>query len=82
MLSFARLLAFTGLFAFASELTALAQHPHVSRSLDIRALQKLNARGVQAAKAGIAQAQEIYRRVKQHGGISGTERALSSRKCL
>jgi hypothetical protein len=31
-----------------------------------RALQKLRARGVQAAKAGIAQAQAVYRRVKQH----------------
>jgi hypothetical protein len=31
-----------------------------------RALQKLRARGVKAAKEGIAQAQEVYRRVKQH----------------
>jgi rhodanese-related sulfurtransferase len=31
-----------------------------------RALKKLKARGVWAAKAGIAQAQEVYRRVKQH----------------
>jgi hypothetical protein len=31
-----------------------------------RALQKLRARGVKAAKEGIGQAQEIYRRIKQH----------------
>jgi hypothetical protein len=31
-----------------------------------RALQKLRAGGVKAAKEGIAQAQEVYRRVKQH----------------
>jgi asparagine synthase (glutamine-hydrolysing) len=34
-----------GLFAFASELSALARHPRVSRSLDQRALQKLFAYG-------------------------------------
>ena len=34
-----------GLFAFASELSALACHPDVSRSLDQRALQKLFAYG-------------------------------------
>ena len=34
-----------GLFAFASELSALAYHPDVSRSLDQRALQKLFAYG-------------------------------------
>ena len=31
-----------------------------------RALHKLKARGVKAAKEGIAQAQEVYRQVKQH----------------
>lgn len=34
-----------GLFAFASELTALAEHPGVSRSIDARALQKFFAYG-------------------------------------
>ncbi len=34
-----------GFFAFASELTALAEHPSVSRSVDERALQKLFAYG-------------------------------------
>jgi asparagine synthase (glutamine-hydrolysing) len=34
-----------GLFAFASELTALAQHHHVERSTDMRSLQKFFAYG-------------------------------------
>ena len=34
-----------GLFAFASELTALLQHPHASRSLDMRSVQKFFAHG-------------------------------------
>jgi asparagine synthase (glutamine-hydrolysing) len=34
-----------GGFAFASELSALALHPHVSRSVDLRALQKFFAHG-------------------------------------
>lgn len=34
-----------GLFAFASELTALAEHPGVSRSIDARSLQKFFAYG-------------------------------------
>lgn len=38
-----------------------------------RALQKLKARGVQAAQAGIAQAQEVYRRVKQHHLFAKTQ---------
>jgi hypothetical protein len=38
-----------------------------------RALQKLKARGVKAAQAGIAQAQEVYRRVKQHHLFAKTQ---------
>lgn len=34
-----------GLFAFASELTALLRHPHASQSLDMRAVQKFFAHG-------------------------------------